>query len=287
MCRNLNLLILFALGSLAHSQVPDTDLWLFKIKTDKLKQSVLTESLNITNRKGYDNQPSFSADGLKIFYTSIHEDKQADVYYYDLKTKKNVRLTQTTQSEYSPVLLENEKLIASVVVENDSAQRINFYNSETGSVIKRFEFDSVGYYTFLNADTLIYYKLTEPHSLRFFVKGTGEDKWLGNSPIRTFKAIDRHTLIYGLKDSAKVTFFKYDFLIQRAEVYTTYNSLSEDVVWHPAMGLIKSEEAKLLRYDEQKKEWILLYDLSGFGIKKITRFIFDPKNKYLVVVNNL
>ena len=40
-------------------------------------------------------------------------------------------------------------------------------------------------------------------------------------------------------------------------------------------------------YDESKKEWILLFDLATFGIKKITRFNFDPKNNYLVIVDNL
>ena len=89
------------------------------------------------------------------------------------------------------------------------------------------------------------------------------------------------------KDSVKVTFYKYDFVIQKAEKYTEYNSLSEDAIWHERFGLIKSEGNKLFRYDDVKKEWLLLFDLSTFGIKKITRFNFDSKNNYLVIVDNL
>lgn len=287
MLKNLNLLLCLFGSVFMRAQLPNTDLWLFKLETDKLKQSVLTNPMNITNREGYDNQPSFSADGKKIYYVSIREDKQADIYYYEPGSKKTTQLTKTKESEYSPVLSDNGSYITSVVVEKDSAQRIHFITAPLGTDEKKFEIDSVGYYTFLNSDTVVYYKLTEPHSLRFFVERSNEDKWLGNAPIRGFKAINRHTLIYGLKDSTKVTFYTYDFVLHKAQKYAEYPSLSEDVIWHPTLGLLKSEETRLLRFDESKNEWILLYDLASFGIKKITRFCFDPKNKYLVVVNNL
>lgn len=287
MCKNLSILFFILQLSLLKSQLPNTDVWLFKLETDKLKQTIVTKPLNITNREGYDNQPSFSADGKKIFYVSIREDKQADIYIYDLNSKMTVPLTKTKESEYSPALTPDGKQVATVMVEKDSAQRIHLLNSELGFDEKKFSFDSVGYYTFLNQDTVIYYKLTQPHSLRLFVKSTNEDKWLCNSPVRTFRSIDRHTLIYGIKDSLKVSFYTYDFLVRRAYKYAEYFSQNEDIVWHPTYGLIKSEEARLLRYDESKKTWTLLFDLSGAGIKKITRFNFDPKNKYLVVVNNL
>lgn len=280
--------ILFLLVAyLVQAQMPNTDLWLFKIETNKQKQPAVTNPLNITKREGYDNQPSFSSDAKRIYYVSVRDDKQADIYYYDIKGKKNIQLSKTKESEYSPVITPDEKYISSVVVEKDSAQRIHFINPLTGADESKFDFDSVGYYSFLNADTVIYYKLTAPHSLRYFVKKTGEDKWLGNSPARTFKAIDRHTLLYGLKDSAKVTFYKYDFILHRAVKYCEYPSANEDVIWHADYGLVKSEASRLLRYNETRKEWALLFDLSVFGVKKITRFNFDPKNKYLVVVDNL
>lgn len=269
------------------AQVPNTDLWLFKIETDKLNQTILKDPLNITNREGYDNQPSFSSDGKRLYYVSIKEDKQADIYYYDMGGKLNVPFTKTKVSEYSPTLIGNGGFLASVVVEADSAQRIHYINILSGIDDNKLEMDSVGYFTFLNTDTVIYYKLTNPHSLRYYVTSTNEDKWLGNAPIRTFRTVNRHSFIYGLKDSTQVNFYKYDFLLQKASRYATYPSTNEDIVWHPLWGLIKSEEEKLLRFDELKSEWILLFDLASFDIKKITRFAFDPKTKYLVVVNNL
>lgn len=287
MSKNLNLFVCIILLTVGKAQLPNTDLWLFKLETNKIKQTHLTDPLNITSRDGYDNQPSFSEDGKRIYYVSIHEDKQADIYFYDIATKKNVAFTKTRVSEYSPTLTEGGMYLASVVVEADSAQRIHYINTVSGLDEKKLDMDSVGYFALLNSDTVVYYKLTEPHSLRYYVKSSHEDKWLANSPVRTFKPINRHKLIYGLKDSAKVCFYTYDFLLRKASRYAEYPSTSEDVIWHPQYGLVKSEENRLLHFDESKNEWVLLYDLGSFGIKKITRFVFDPKNKFLVVVNNL
>jgi hypothetical protein len=268
------------------SQLPNTELWLFKIENKKTGP-VLEDALNITKREGYDNQPSFSGNGKKIYYVSIREDKQADIYFYDLKKKKNIQLTHSAVSEYSPVETADGKLLTSVVVESDSSQTIHFINALNGVHEKKLEQDSVGYYAFLNADTVLYYKLTEPHSLHFFALNSRDEKWLGNFPTRAFRAIDRNTLLYGLKDSLKTTFFKYNFMLHKALRYADYPSQNEDFVWHPALGLVKSEGSKLLRFNEAEKEWVILFDLSPFQIKKITRFNFDPKSKYLVVAENL
>jgi len=277
------LLLLFWFG-LIKCQMPNTELWLFKIENSK-QGPLFSKPQNITNREGYDNQPSFSADGKKIFYVSVREDKQADIYIYDLKSEKTVQFTKTPISEYSPEETPDGKFLSSVVVEQDSAQRIHFIDQITGIHEKRSDFDSVGYCLFLNADTCIYYKLTQPHSLRY--NAGKEDKWLCITPTRGFKTVNRHVVIYGIKDSANVTFYKYDFLLHRGEIYAEYPSINEDIVWHPIWGLIKSETTKLLRFDREKKQWLLLADLSGSGIKKITRFNFDAANKYLVVVDNL
>lgn len=268
------------------AQFPNTEIWLFKIEKDG-KSEKLSKAINISNREGYDNQPSFSIDSKKIYYVSIHEDQQADIYSYELRSKKTEQITKTSISEYSPVENEKGTLIHSVVVEKDSAQRIHSLSVINGMPEKVIDVDSIGYYTFLNDDTLLYYKLTEPHSLRYFCEKTKEDRFLAFSPIRAFKKINRHEVIFGIKDSVKVDYYRYNFLIQKAQAYCTYPSLNEDFIYHPQLGLIKSEGTQLLRYDEQKQQWLILYDLSPFGLHKITRFAFDEKQTRLVVVDNL
>src|SRR6185369_14634049 len=109
------------------AQLPDTDIWLFKFKNEKNMLS-LDKGINITNRPGYDNQPSFSEDGKKIWYVSIREDKQADIYVYVPGDKKSTQFTKTAESEYSPTFISLDKNLNCVVVEKDSAQRIWRYD---------------------------------------------------------------------------------------------------------------------------------------------------------------
>src|SRR5437868_14047504 len=135
------------------AQLPETDVWLFQIKEEKSSAPRLEKPLNITSRPGYDNQPSFSADSKKIFYVTIGADKQADIFVYTVGNKKISQFTHSAESEYSPVQSGDRKFITTVLVEKDSTQRIHFINSQTAADEKKFDFDSVGYYTFLNQDT--------------------------------------------------------------------------------------------------------------------------------------
>jgi hypothetical protein len=278
------LLFFICMPIFASSQLPDTEIWLFRLKHQK--DSLFAEKpLNISKRQGYDNQPSFSLDGIHIFYVSVKEDQQADVFSYDIRTKKIIQRVSSPLSEYSPQEFETGN-IHSVVVEKDSTQRIHQINLETGFRETLMDPDSVGYYCFLNADSLIYYKLTEPHSLNLYIISSGQSFKIGQKPVRGFKSINRHSFVYGLKDSARVDFFIYEFLIQKSNYYCSYPSLNEDIFWHPELGLMKSEGTQLLLFDTKTKHWKVLFELKGAGMKRITRFTLDERLRYLVVVDN-
>lgn len=276
------------------AQLPETDIWLFNVVKEKEKLSV-QKGQNITNRKGYDNQPSFSTDGNSIYYVSIREDKQADIYSYSIGSKKNIRLTSTTESEYSPTLTSKKNTIACVTVLGDSSQVILTYDLKTGKPVSYSgnsssqinSFDSVGYFTFLNSDTILYYKLTQPHSLRAYSLLKKADVFLGYNPVRGFKAINRYEFIYGIKDSAIVTFYIYNALLSKANKYCEYNSLNEDIIWHKNLGLLKSEGPVILQFIASENKWQELFNFSGFGIKQITRFALDAQSKRIVIVDNL
>jgi hypothetical protein len=269
------------------AQQPNTDVWLFKLKVKKGIHT-LQSGENITKREGYDNQPSWDEKGERLFFVSVKEDKQSDVYVYVLGKKKITQLTKTTESEYSPTLLADNKRLACVVVEKDSAQRVWTYDVLSGNMNTiLFNEDSVGYFHLLNNDTVIYYKLTEPHSFRVHHLSTKKDLWLCYSPIRGFKKINSHAFIYGTKDSSSVSFYRYEAYTQKATLICKYSSLSEDISWHPILGLLKSEGATILKWDELQKKWETLFDFTSFGIKRITRFSFDPENKHIAIVDNL
>lgn len=270
------------------AQLPETDIWLFKIEKKEGKYTY-SNPLNITHRAGYDNQPTFSLDGKSILYVVIDSTMQADIYQYNIGKKVAVNLTKSKLSEYSPTYAPNQKLISTVTVELDSVQRIwgGPINGGLTDVLIP-SVDSVGYYAWLNSDTLLYYKLTNPHSLRVLNIKTNEDHWICNHPTRAFKKIGNSSnFVYAIKDSIHTEFRIYYPALRESKLYTTYLSANEDFIWHPELGLIKSENADLMRYNEQVNKWELLFSFSDLGIKKITRFVFDSKTKQLAIVSNL
>ena len=99
-------------------QLPETDIWLFKLEKKDAKYNY-TNPLNINKRKGYDNQPAFSKDSKSILYVSIGDDTQEDIYKYDIKKKTHLNITKSQVSEYSPTLLPNDLGFSAVVVEKD------------------------------------------------------------------------------------------------------------------------------------------------------------------------
>lgn len=271
----------------AFAQFPETDVWLFKL-AKKENKLICTNPLNITHRAGYDNQPTFSADGKSILYVRIDSTQQADIYQYNISKKLSVNLTKSKVSEYSPTIVPNRPFISTVTVELDSSQRIWMYPID-GGITDVFvpSVDSVGYHTWLSHDTLLYYKLTEPHSLRALDLKTNKDVWICDHPTRAFKKIGHtHKFIYGIKDSSSVQYRIYDPRLRESFFYATYPSTNEDFIWHDELGLIKSEGAELKRYNEQSKNWEVLFSFGELGIKKITRFVFDAKNKQLAIVSN-
>ena len=80
-------------------------------------------AVNVTNRPGYDNQPSFTPDGRAILYTS-QRDGQTDIFRYDLRTRETTQLTRTPESEYSPSVGPDGRSMTVVRVELDSTQRL-------------------------------------------------------------------------------------------------------------------------------------------------------------------
>ncbi|MBC7695709.1 MAG: hypothetical protein H7141_09715 [Burkholderiales bacterium] len=282
------LLISFLTPFIAFAQLPETDIWLFKVEKKEGKY-IYKNALNINKRLGYDNQPVFTTNRKSVIYVSIDESKQADLYQYSISKKTHINLTKSQVSEYSPTIIPNGTGLSAVVVEKDSAQRLWQFNMDgTFKKIIHEGTDSVGYHAWLNTDTLLYFKLTNPHSLRALNLKTNKDTWICEHPTRAFKKIGASSkFIYAIKDSSSTHFRIYDPALKESNVYASYPSTNEDFIWHDELGLIKSENADLLRYNEQSRQWETLFTFSGLGIKKITRFVFDSKTKQLAIVNNL
>ena len=273
------------------SQLPDTDIWLFDMKEDS-GTFTFSNPINITNRKGYDNQPAFSPDGKYILYTSIREDKQADIYKYDIKSKQTTQFTKTLESEYSPTFMPGGKFISTVRVEKDSAQRLWKFPVAGGepSLIMD-KVDSIGYHCWTSDTTLALFILTKPFTLQMVNIKEQKAKVIATdigrclvtaSNKRDFfftEVIDSSLLIHkanadSLFDSRLPVLKGSEFLV------ATNDFLNREVIFMGRGGILFS----LIKTGE-KSLWKEVTDFSFLGINKIGRLTISTDGKKIAIVN--
>jgi hypothetical protein len=273
----------------AFAQIPVTEIFLADIE---LKNNLIkvTKQMSITKQKSYNNQPVFTPDGKSILFASENlTTKKIHISSYDVKSKKTRKVTATQTSEYSPALAPDGQNISAVVVEEDSTQRVWMFDkvkAELKQCVTK-NTDSIGYYAWLGKDTLLYDKLTDPHSLHVLDLKTGEDNWLCDNPTRSFKKIDATTFFYVVHEEKHNFIFFYDIRTKKATQFAKDEPFSQDYSWIADLGMVKAEDSKLFRYVAESKVWAKLVDFGDSGIKTITRFAFSPDKKKLAVVSTV
>jgi dipeptidyl aminopeptidase/acylaminoacyl peptidase len=198
--KNILILIFISLLKPLVAQLPNTDIWLMDIKADK-DTIILSNPVNITNRTGYDNQPSFSPDGKYLLYTSIRDEKQSDIYKYDLKTKQISQFCNTpATSEYSPTFMPDGKNVSVVMVEPDSTQRLWKFPLKGGAPsLVMDKVDSIGYHCWITTDSLALIMITEPPTLQLVNKQQQQPILISRNAGRSMQSFPDSTLLYMTK----------------------------------------------------------------------------------------
>ena len=121
-------LTLFIIGcsSVPQTPLPNTDVYVADID---IAAGTVKNVLNITQRPGYDNQPSFSADGNAIFFVSDRSGS-TDIYRYDLATSVTSQTTDTDESEFSPTPMNDGKSFSAVRVGKPHAEGEEYTESQ-------------------------------------------------------------------------------------------------------------------------------------------------------------
>jgi len=114
----------FSLNGAAQAP-PATEIYLTDLQVDRFPLVGATDTfINASGNPGYDNQPSFTADSASMLFTSNRDGKQTDIFRYDVAAKATVQLTDTPESEYSPLVTPDGRTFSAVRVEADGMQRL-------------------------------------------------------------------------------------------------------------------------------------------------------------------
>ena len=281
----------------AQTPPPDTEIFVVEMKAAGGLVE-LGRPANVTNRAGYDNQPSFTPDGQALLYTSQREGDQTDIYRHDLRTGAVSRLTSTPESEYSPTVTPDGKFFSVVRVEADRAQRLWKFALAGGGPpsLVMTDVKPVGYHLWLDARTLALFVLgaeTRPHTLQLAALGKRpgevvELSTLATSIGRSIQRVpgrdDRFAFVHKLSPD--------DWLIKIVDLRTHRTTPlaktlpgSEDYAWLPDGSLLMARDSKLFRLDPARPDdWREIADFSSAGLGRITRLAVSPRADRLALV---
>lgn len=272
----------------ASAQLPAVDIWYahISLNTTGLQLSGLT---NITQRVGYDNQPSFSSDGNTIMYTSIRDEKQADIYQYDINSKLTAQVTNTIESEYSPILINDDRSFVTVRVEKDSTQRLWEIRMKDAKAKLYVEgVDSVGYYWLVNDNIIPCFMVTDTPSLMLVNKKKNGGRTIAENIGRCIKLLPgTDKITYLTKDTEQqFTIRAYDFISQQYEVITEVPAVSEDYVWTSDKKLLMPRGNAIWIFDaaNPQRGWVKGCEIPSLAGKNIYRMALSPDGKTLAFV---
>lgn len=273
------------------ANLPQTDIFLFDLSIDS--DAALSNVRNVTDRKGYDNQPSFTPDSQSFLY-SRGDDYQTDVWEYNLSTRQARAITATDSNEFSPVATADNQTISFVTDGPGAIQNIVTIKRDNPSVETKLLptgalREPVGYYS-LNADS----------GDVLFWSRYGFNVTLANSASETTHYITGDAvpstpyIIPGTQNfsfvhrqgNGEVWIKSLDPISKSIRPLTPIKGSNANYGWTPGGDIVIIEADILYRWREGADGWTKIADLSDFGIQDAARLAVSPDGTKLAIVGS-
>lgn len=275
------------------AQIPSSEVWLFPYNHTQNGYYFGTGK-NVSNSKGYDNQPAFSDNGTYMVWTAQRDSNETDIYRFDLNSHITTRITKTAYSEYSPTYMPGNKYISSVVVEKDSVQRLwrfNKLNGEGKPLLPKIF--GVGYHCWFDDNTVFLFQVTNPSTLIIADARTGANRICVSNVgrcMQTYRSPKQKLLLYTHEaDSSKRWIRALDREGNKVADFQAIPALegSQDFAVDRWGNILMAKGSKLYYWEIGKStEWKLAGDFAGQGLTNITRITVSPDGSHIALVDN-
>jgi Tol biopolymer transport system component len=280
------------ISSISFGQIQSSEIWFIDLIQTEEKVTAKNET-RVTDNDHYDNQPCFSKDGSMIWYASMPDTAQSDLYSYNLKLKETKQVTNTPESEYQPFPIPFYKDKLSIIrVDADGAQRfyqIDMDGSEPATLIENE--DSVAYYCWMNDTTVGMYMLNGvggalhqydliPQQSILIMPNGGFGRCLAKIP-------ESDNLSFVMFNSEKkADLMKFDFVEQTKSLIIEMPEGVEDYAWANDGKIYIGNKGKLFYYDV-KSETGIWKEIADFSktIGNFYRMSISPKGDKIAVVS--
>jgi len=270
------------------AQAPSTDVFLGAL-TLRGAEVRVSGWRNLTSRPGYDNQPSFSSDGRFLYFTSVREDAQADIYRHDLARGESTRITTTNpESEYSAADIPGEAAVAVIRVERDSTQRlwrIPLDGSAQSVVFPLLK--PVGYHAWATPSQVVMFVLGSPNAL---VVGDRTRQAFDTVVVNVGRSLHRipgtERVSFVSRAYAEVGWvMELDLASRAMRPLARLPEGVEDYAWLPDGRLIAGSGSRILVCaPAEDANWKVVADLAGEGIGTISRLAVARTGDRIAIV---
>jgi hypothetical protein len=270
------------------AQLPQTDIWLFKIKKDTADGKYLfvnPKKINTGNR--YNNQPSFTPDSKQLLFASSTDTLQTDVYSFTLSDSSLKQITETPESEYSPVMYEAGK-ISVVRVDTDKAQRLYTLNEEDGynaGLLVNFN-DSVAYYGWIGKNDVALAVLNN-RKMELQIFNLPSQQYISMMPEKTgrcFGSMAPGEVLYMIKTTDSTgTLMRFDLQNEMTAEWCPALKHSDDFTVTPDGEIWMGDDGKLYEWNHKKSEWVMLADFRE-TLGNFYRLAVSKDGKWLALV---
>ena len=244
---------------------------------------------NITERPGYDNQPSFALDGRSVFYTSTRGDAQADIYRYSLTSRRTERVTTTaSESEYSAVEVPGGGAISVIRVERDSTQRLWHLPLGGGDQLPLFPtLKPVGYQAWADARRVAMFVLGTPSALVLGDRASGALDTVMFNVGRSLHRVPGSSRISFVSKAYEAAWYIMSLDVDTRVVVPLVRlpAGTEDYAWLPDGRLIAGSGSALFVCDlARQSQWEQVADLGSSALSSISRLAVSPSGDMVAIV---
>lgn len=287
----------------APAPTPATDIYLLAM-SGGVASLKTAKPAPISTAAGYDNQPSFSADGARVLFAANRDGKQIDIYVFDRGSSRVTQLTATLENENSPTYLPagigapggfsvvQSEFDSKGARPSSPIQRLWRFNADgKAPQLILADINPVGYHAWIDADRLVLFVLGaqgKPATLQIASVKTGKAEVVTDNIGRSLHRVPSTRLAsFVHREGDAFTIKQIDIDSRKIDTLAAAaaGSSDRDYAWLPdGRTILMSSGTKIMSWTRGAAGWTEVFDGAPHQLGTITRLAVSPKGDAVAIV---
>lgn len=282
----LTILIVSVASTVCAQALPGNDVWLLSIVN-----GIPEKPVKISSGNGYNNQPHFSADGVRVYYTRElidGDNSQTDIAVYNTQTSTTSMVSQTSEDEYSPTPIPGRNALSVIQVEADGKQRLWAIDIDSGKMeLLLAHVEPVGYHAWINDNEVAMFILGESTTLQTASLDNDSVKLVADNIGRSIrKHPQTGEILFVDKNREPWKIAAYEPESGQLRGVMPLFPASEDFTVDMNGDYWTGNGSKLYRRSPGDRRWELVADFSTSGLKNISRLAIHLGSQKIALVSD-